>query len=116
MRAEVQHYYGEVLQSSADLKTSACCSPDEMPGHVKTAMARIHDDVLSRYYGCGLILPEALEGVQILDLGCGAGRDCYLLSQLVGPGGSVVGVDMTVEQLDVAFAQSRDVLDRGAAE
>jgi len=102
MHAEVQHYYGEVLQSSADLKTSACCSVGEMPGQIKAAMARIHDDVLARYYGCGLILPEALEGRQVLDLGCGAGRDCYLLSQLVGSRGYVVGVDMTAEQLDVA--------------
>ena len=31
MRAEVEHYYGEVLQSSADLKTSACCTVDAPP-------------------------------------------------------------------------------------
>jgi len=43
-----------------------------------------------------------LNGLHILDLGCGAGRDCYLLAQLVGPTGRVVGVDMTDEQLSVA--------------
>jgi arsenite methyltransferase len=102
MRAEVQRYYGEVLKSSADLKTSACCTDDAMPDHVKAVLADVHDEVLARYYGCGLLLPEALEGTQILDLGCGAGRDCYVLSRLVGPAGRVVGIDMTPEQLAVA--------------
>ncbi|MGZ0076167.1 methyltransferase domain-containing protein [Methylomonas sp. YC3] len=38
----------------------------------------------------------------MLDLGCGTGRDCYLLSKLVGASGRVIGVDMTPEQLEVA--------------
>ena len=37
-----------------------------------------------------------------MDLGCGAGRDVYIASQLVGAEGKVVGVDMTAEQLDTA--------------
>ncbi len=37
-----------------------------------------------------------------MDLGCGSGRDVYLLSQLVGATGEVVGVDMTNEQLTIA--------------
>lgn len=98
----VQEYYGEVLQGSADLQTNACCTPDDMPDFVKKALAKIHDEVLTKYYGCGLIAPEALEGMRILDLGCGAGRDVYALSQMVGENGQVVGVDMTDAQLDVA--------------
>ena len=66
------------------------------------ALAEIHEEVRTRYYGCGLVLPEALEGCRILDLGCGSGRDCYLLSKLVGPDGEIVGVDMTEAQLAVA--------------
>ena len=98
----VQNYYGEVLQGSSDLQTNACCTPDEMPDHVKKILGQIHDGVLTRYYGCGLIAPLALEGMRILDLGCGAGRDVYALSAMVGPKASVVGVDMTPAQLDVA--------------
>lgn len=49
----------------------------------------------ARFYGCGSPTPLALEGARVLDLGCGAGRDCYVLSQLVEPNGRVVGVDMT---------------------
>lgn len=98
----VQTYYGETLQSSSDLQTNACCTPDDMPDHVKAVLAQIHDEVLTRYYGCGLIAPLALEGARILDLGCGAGRDVYALSAMVGESGRVVGVDMTEAQLEVA--------------
>lgn len=100
----VQTYYGETLQSSADLQTNACCTPDAMPDHVKKILGQIHDEVLTRYYGCGLIAPEALEGMRVLDLGCGAGRDVYALAAMVGETGQVVGVDMTPAQLDVARA------------
>ncbi len=56
----------------------------------------------ARYYGCGLVAPAALEGRRLLDLGSGSGRDAYMLAQLVGPKGEIVGVDMTDEQLATA--------------
>ena len=89
----VQDYYGHQLQGTADLKTSACCDASAMPEWLKPLLARVHPEVLSRYYGC-----------RVLDLGCGSGRDVYALAQLVGPEGEVVGVDMTDEQLAVARA------------
>lgn len=98
----VRHYYGQVLQSSNDLKTSACCSIDAMPLYLRALLAGLHPEILERFYGCGSPLPPALEGKTVLDLGCGSGRDCYLLSKLVGPNGRVIGVDMTPEQLEVA--------------
>jgi len=102
MHSEVQRYYGETLSSSEDLKTTACCTAAAPPKYLSRALSEVHDEVLQRYYGCGLVLPEALEGLKVLDLGCGAGRDVYVLSRLVGPAGRVVGVDMTAAQLDVA--------------
>lgn len=102
MHEIVQNYYGRQLSGSSDLKTSACCDPSQMPDWLKPLLARIHPDVLSRYYGCGLVCPPLLEGCRVLDLGCGAGRDVYALAQLVGASGEVVGVDMTDEQLEVA--------------
>jgi SAM-dependent methyltransferase len=98
----VQDYYGKQLQSTADLKTTACCDASAIPDWLKPLLGKIHPDVLSRYYGCGLVCPPLLEGCRVLDLGCGSGRDVYALAQLVGPQGEVVGVDMTPEQLDVA--------------
>ena len=99
---ETQHYYGDVLKKSSDLKTNACCTMESIPNHVKDKLKNIHDDVLSTYYGCGLVMPDCLENTKILDLGCGSGRDVYLLSQFVGRNGKVIGVDMTDNQLEIA--------------
>jgi SAM-dependent methyltransferase len=98
----VQDYYGKKLQSTQDLKTSACCDSSAIPPWLKPLLANIHSDVLNRYYGCGLVCPPVLEGCRVLDLGCGTGRDVYALAQLVGARGEVVGVDMTPEQLNIA--------------
>lgn len=98
----VKKYYGQELQSSDDLKTDACCTAEAMPDYAKKVMGKIHPEVISKYYGCGLVLPEQVQGCRVLDLGSGAGRDVYTLSGLVGESGSVVGVDMTEEQMAVA--------------
>ncbi|MDE2133837.1 MAG: methyltransferase domain-containing protein [Alphaproteobacteria bacterium] len=98
----VQQYYGEILKSSADLQTSACCIGSAPAPHIAEALGNVHEEVKARFYGCGSPIPHMLEGARVLDLGCGAGRDCYVLSQLVGPEGSVIGVDMTEAQLAVA--------------
>lgn len=102
VHADVRRYYGEVLQSSRDLKTGACCPAEAMPAWLRPLLADLHPEIHERFYGCGSPLPPALQGCTVLDLGCGTGRDAYLLSRLVGEGGQVIGVDMTLEQLDVA--------------
>lgn len=100
--AKVSDYYGRVLQSSKDLQTSACCTAEAMPRHLLPILREIHPEVQDRFYGCGSPIPPALDGATVVDLGCGSGRDCYLLSKLVGAGGRVIGVDMTEAQLEVA--------------
>ncbi|GAA4008438.1 methyltransferase domain-containing protein [Sphingomonas humi] len=97
-----RNYYGQVLSGSADLRTDACCTTEAPPPAIRAALANVHEEVRSRYYGCGLVVPDAIEGCAILDLGSGSGQDAYLLSQLVGARGSVTGVDATPEQLEVA--------------
>lgn len=104
MHELVKDYYGNQLKGTADLRTSACCDASQMPAWMKPLLARIHPEVTARYYGCGLVCPTRLEGLSVLDLGCGSGRDVYALAQLVGEHGRVVGVDMTEEQLAVAEA------------
>lgn len=102
MIGNVRDYYGKILQSNADLKTSACCSTEAMPPHLRKLLAKLHPEVKERFYGCGSPIPSALDGATVLDLGSGSGRDVYLLSALVGERGWVIGVDMTPEQLEVA--------------
>ncbi len=102
MHDEVKKYYGQILVTNQDLKTDACCTDSSIPDYLKAPLADIHPEVSEKYYGCGLVAPQQLDGCRILDLGSGSGRDCFLLSRLVGAEGSVVGVDMTDEQLAVA--------------
>ena len=102
MHDQVKAYYGKVLNSSDDLQTNACCTDAGLPDYLKATLSQIHDEVMARYYGCGLVSPQQLKGCRILDLGSGSGRDCYVLSKFVGEEGYIVGVDMTDEQLEVA--------------
>ncbi|XP_036970866.1 arsenite methyltransferase [Acanthopagrus latus] len=103
IHVDVKDYYSKVLKSSSDLKTNVCVTPAQpIPAFIRQALKRVHPEVSDRYYGCGLVVPECLEGCRILDLGSGSGRDCYMLSQLVGEKGHVTGIDMTEDQLEVA--------------
>ncbi|XP_029706318.1 arsenite methyltransferase-like [Takifugu rubripes] len=99
----VQDYYGKTVTSTSDIKSDACVAPAKpIPAYISQVLKKVHPDVINRYTGCGIVVPESLGGCRILDLGCGTGRDCYMLSQLVGEKGHVTGIDMTQEQLDVA--------------
>ena len=100
--SEVQDYYGKVLSSKDDLKSDACCTAEAPPRYIRDVLAQVHAEVHQKYYGCGTPLPFALEGKTVLDLGSGTGRDCFVVSKLVGETGRVIGLDMTDEQLAVA--------------
>lgn len=98
----VKEYYGKILSTSQDLKTNACCLADAAPKKMREILKEIHPEVIEKFYGCGSPIPNDLEGKTVLDLGSGSGRDCFILSKLVGPNGKVIGVDMTDEQIEVA--------------
>lgn len=94
----VSNYYGEVIQQTEDLQYDACCTTEYDPA----LLQKLTEEVLNKRYGCGSPLPTSMEGKTVLDLGSGAGADCFIASQLVGQEGAVIGVDMTKEQLDIA--------------
>lgn len=99
----IKEYYGRILENTSDLKTSACCcGPESMPIDARAALREIDDEIINRFYGCGSPIPPLVEGLTILDLGCGTGRDVYIASRLAGENGLVIGVDMTGEQIEVA--------------
>ncbi len=100
--AAVKDYYGAAAGGARDLATKACCCREAIPPSHQAILAEIDQEILNRFYGCGSPIPPCLESCTVLDLGCGAGRDAYLVSRLVGPRGLVIGVDMTGEQLAVA--------------
>uniref|UniRef100_A0A8C7J172 Arsenite methyltransferase n=1 Tax=Oncorhynchus kisutch TaxID=8019 RepID=A0A8C7J172_ONCKI len=81
-------HYGKTLKKTSDLKSNACLAPSQpIPAFVLKALKKIHPEVTTKVSG------------GLLDLGSGSGRDCYMLSQLVGEKGHVTGIDMTEDQL-----------------
>jgi len=98
----VKEYYGKTLQSNEDLLSGACCALDKPPAEIRSVLPLIADEILTKFYGCGSPLPPLLDGMTVLDLGCGTGRDVYIASKLAGETGRSIGVDMTTEQIDVA--------------
>ncbi|WIA21587.1 hypothetical protein OEZ85_000776 [Tetradesmus obliquus] len=108
VRASVSKYYGETLQASSDLKTSACCTAKAPPADVLALLRQLPQEIVQKYYGCGSPFPAGLKGsgLRVLDLGCGSGRDCYVCAALVGEKGFVTGLDMTPAQLQVAQRHS----------
>jgi SAM-dependent methyltransferase len=98
----VREYYGKRLHGKTDLVTNSCCCSDELLHPViKDIEKEIDNEVLTKFYGCGSPIPPALQGCQVIDLGCGTGKDVFIASRLVGPEGFVIGIDMTDEQLEM---------------
>src|SRR3989338_1552377 len=101
-KMDVKNYYGRILKTNEDLKTSACCATDGLPDEIKSILKNIEQEILDNFYGCGSPIPKLLDSCTVLDLGCGTGRDVYVISKLVGEKGMSIGIDMTEEQLSVA--------------
>lgn len=75
-----------------------CCPVDYDPQY----LAAIPAEVIERDYGCGDPSKYLKLGETVLDLGSGTGKICFIASQVVGPEGKVIGIDMTDDMLDVA--------------
>ena len=75
-----------------------CCPVNYDPRYLEP----IPQEVIARDYGCGDPSRHLNEGERVLDLGSGTGKICFIASQVVGPSGHVIGVDMTPDMLDVA--------------
>lgn len=75
-----------------------CCPVECNPKYLKAIPA----EVIERDYGCGDPSRYLLPGETVLDLGSGTGKICFIASQVVGPTGKVIGVDMTDDMLEVA--------------
>jgi SAM-dependent methyltransferase len=85
------------------------CSPVEYNGEY---LDIIPAEVIEKDYGCGDPTRYLQPGENVLDLGSGAGKICFIASQMVGPHGRVIGVDMTDEMLAVARRNAPVVAER----
>lgn len=112
MIEHVKEYYGKRLKSKDDLKTSSCCCSGRPPAEISGVLPLIADEIQDKFYGCGSPLPPLLEGMTLLDLGCGTGRDVYIASKLVGESGRAIGIDMTAEQIGTAIKYQEEQRER----
>ena len=105
VRDDVKDRYSAGAQAA---EAALCCPIDYDPQYLKI----IPQDVLERDYGCGDPSRYVRTGDIVLDLGSGGGKICFIASQIVGPEGRVIGVDMTDEMLDLARANAPMIAER----
>ncbi|MBI3083616.1 MAG: methyltransferase domain-containing protein [Candidatus Omnitrophica bacterium] len=105
-RKIVQQFYG---QAAEEPQAELCCPTKYDPEEV----GHIPQEVLDRFYGCGSPVTSAnpQPGEVYVDLGSGAGIDCFIAAKHVGPTGRVIGIDMTDQMLAVARESQRKVAD-----
>lgn len=76
-----------------------CCPSDGYDGRYLTILP---DEIVEKDYGCGDPTRYVNEGDVVVDLGSGAGKNCYIIAQKVGLSGQVIGVDMNDAMLDLS--------------
>ncbi|MCH9650933.1 MAG: methyltransferase domain-containing protein [Deltaproteobacteria bacterium] len=101
----VKERYAQGAQAQEE---ALCCPVDYDPQY----LAVIPEEVLAKDYGCGDPSKYVRSGETVLDLGSGTGKICFIASQVVGPEGKVIGVDMTHEMLSVARTNAPVVAER----
>lgn len=111
MKTDIKELVRERYARAAS-STESCCSPSDGSAHGEQAkrIGYSKEELQSLPeganlgLGCGnpLAFADIKTGGTVLDLGSGAGIDCFLASKEVGPDGWVVGVDMTPEMIDKA--------------
>lgn len=112
IRAAVRDQYGNIARSnSRDSCSPGCCGPGASAslnlGYSPDDLAAVPEGA-NMGLGCGN--PHAIAALKageiVLDLGAGAGFDCFLAARQVGPSGRVIGVDMTPEMVAKARANA----------
>jgi arsenite methyltransferase len=112
----VRKRYAKVAKtnSSCCASASSCCSAPtskevgSMIGYSEDEMAAVPEGA-NLGLGCGnpTAMASLKEGETVLDLGAGAGFDCFLAANKVGKKGKVIGVDMTPEMIDKARTNAK---------
>lgn len=106
---EVTRAVGDRYAAGAQaVEDELCCPVDYDAQYLKVMPA----EILDRDYGCGDPSKFLKPGETVLDLGSGGGKICYIASQVVGKEGSVIGVDMTPDMLDLARRHRADVAEK----
>lgn len=100
----VRHHYGQAAET---VEPALCC-----PTHYDDRYLRVLPQAIRETdYGCGDPSPHVRPGQTVLDLGSGSGKLCYILSQIVGRDGRVIGVDFNEEMLELAERHRLQIAD-----
>jgi len=103
-----EHYAERIKNSASCCGSDACCSPQSSlyPADLLTTLP---SDISATSYGCGdpITLASLQPGQTVLDLGSGAGLDCFFAAKKVGATGKAIGVDMTPEMIERARASAQ---------
>ncbi len=115
IKSVVREKYGNIAAASGSCCPSAsCCGGPALTdigkkiGYAESDIAAVPEGA-NLGLGCGnpIALASLKEGETVLDLGSGAGFDCFLAAVRVGPNGKIIGVDMTPEMIERAQANAR---------
>ena len=114
IRKEVRNGYGKIAKVGGSCCGNACGCGTDAPKKISKAVGYSDEEMNSVPEGANLGLgcgnPTALaslkKGETVLDLGSGAGFDCFLAANKVGQAGKVIGVDMTAEMIEKARANA----------
>src|SRR6478752_4046579 len=102
IREEVRRRYGATARGeSSSCGTECCTSTNAETLGYSTEQSVVAPEAANLGLGCGnpVAIASLLPGQTVLDLGSGAGFDCFLAARAVGPSGMVIGVDMTDDML-----------------
>jgi len=104
----VERAVRERYSDAAQARVEALCCPVE---YNREFLKVIPAEVIERDYGCGDPSRYLRPSETVLDLGSGTGKICFIASQVVGPAGRVIGVDMSDDMLALARKHQRAVAD-----
>jgi arsenite methyltransferase len=110
IREEVRQRYGATARGESSGCADECCTSTSADALGYSAEeSAIAPEAANLGLGCGnpLAIASLQPGQTVLDLGSGAGFDCFLAARAVGPTGVVIGVDMTHEMLAKARENAR---------
>ncbi len=84
--------------AARQVETALCCPVEYNPEFLSI----LPDEIINKDYGCGDPSAHVSAGDTVLDLGAGAGKICYIASQITGKDGRVIGIDANPEMLSLA--------------
>lgn len=106
---DVENSVLERYQAGAKQKEDSLCCPTNYEGDY---LAILPQEIIEKDYGCGDPTRYIHPGETVLDLGSGAGKNCYIIAQKVGASGQVIGVDFNDEMLNLSRHYQQEIADK----